>query len=102
MFLWHLLDMIPPEAVAPTVERMFSFLKPGGVLFALLRQPYLADGPETVCWLESLTFIQTESKRKKPFAYPVVTNREIERLFPEGSVKIFLTRSGRREVVALK
>lgn len=102
VLLWHLLDLIPPEAVPPMVERAFSYLKPGGILFALLRQPYLADGSDTVCWLENLTFIQTEASGKKPFAYPVVTNRQIESLLPEGSVKIFLTRSGRREVVALK
>ena len=102
VFCWHLLDLIPPEAVAPTVERLFSFLKPGGILFALLRQPYLAEGSETVCWLENLNSIQTETNGKKPFAHPVINNREIERLLPAGSVKIFLTRSGRREVVALK
>ena len=34
VLLWHLLDLIPPEAVPPTVERAFSYLKPGGILFA--------------------------------------------------------------------
>jgi hypothetical protein len=102
VFCWHLLDLIPSVAVAPTAERLFSLLKPGGVLFAILRQPYLADGSETVCWLDGLTSIQTEPDGKKPFAYPVITNRLMEGLFPAGSVKIFLTRSGRREVVALK
>jgi hypothetical protein len=102
VFCWHLLDLIPAQAVAPTVERLFSLLKPGGVLFAILRQPYLADGSDTVCWLDSLNSIQTAPEGKKPFAYPVITNRQIENLLPVGSVKIFLTRSGRREVVALK
>ncbi len=102
VFLWHLLDLIPSEAVPLTVEHLFAYLKPGGILFALLRQPYLAEGSETVCWMENLTSFQTETNGKKPFAYPVVTNREIERLLPAGGVKIFLTRSGRREVVALK
>ncbi|HET7841191.1 MAG TPA: class I SAM-dependent methyltransferase [Terriglobia bacterium] len=102
VFCWHLLDLIPPEAVAPVVERLFAYLKPGGILFALLRQPYLADGLETVCWLEDLICIHTDSNGKKPFAYPVVNNREIEKLLPAGGVKIFLTRSGRREVVALR
>ncbi len=102
VFCWHLLDLIPSQAVAPAVERLFSLLKPGGIFFAILRQPYLADGSDTVCWLESLNSIQTAPEGKKPFAYPVITNRVIENLFPAGSVKIFLTRSGRREVVALK
>ncbi len=102
VLLWHLLDLVPREAVAPIVERLFGYLKPGGILFALLRQPYLADGMEAVCWLENLTFIRTDYNGKKPYTYPVVTNREIEKLLPAGGVKIFLTRSGRREVVALK
>jgi hypothetical protein len=32
----------------------------------------------------------------------VLTNREMERLLPSGSVKTFLTRSGRREILAVK
>jgi hypothetical protein len=31
-----------------------------------------------------------------------LTNRKMERLFPGGNVKTFLTRSGRREVVGVK
>ncbi len=102
VFCWHLLDLIPPEAVAPVVERLFAYLKPGGILFALLRQPYLAEGMETVCWLENLNCFHTDSNGNRPFAYPVVNNRDIEKLLPAGGVKIFLTRSGRREVVALR
>ena len=102
LFCWHLLDVIPPEAVSRVTERLFSFLQPGGVLFLLLRQPYLPAGAEALCWLESLTALQTAQDGKKPFPYPVVTNRDMERLFPAGSVKIFLTRSGRREVVAMR
>jgi hypothetical protein len=102
VFCWHLLDLIPPQAVAATTDQLFSLLKPGGVLFAILRQPYLAEGSETVCWVDGLTSIQTSRDGTKPFAYPVITNRMMENLFPAGSVKIFLTRSGRREVVALK
>lgn len=102
VFCWHLLDLVPPEAVPPVVARLFSYLQPGGVLFSLLRQPYLPAGAEAGSWLESLTLLQSKPDAKKTFPYPVVTNREMERLFPAGSVKIFLTRSGRREVVALK
>ena len=102
VFCCHLLDLIPPDSVPPVVERLFSFLQSGGVLFCLLRQPYLPAGAEVAFWLESLTDLATGQERKKSFPYPVVTNREMERLFPPGSVKIFLTRSGWREVVALK
>jgi hypothetical protein len=102
VFCWHLLDLIPPEAIAPTIERLFSFLQPGGVLFSLLRQPYLAEGSDASCGLDGLKALEFGESGKKTFAYPVVTNREMERHFPSGSVKIFLTRLGRREVVALK
>jgi hypothetical protein len=101
-FCWHVLDVIPSYAVAPTVERLYSYLQPGGVLFFLLRQPYLPRGAEAAFSLQGLNSFEPDAKANENFPYPVVTNREIERLLPAGSVKIFLTRSGRREVVALK
>jgi hypothetical protein len=102
VFCWHLLDLVPAQAVGATVERLFAMLKPGGIFFAILRQQYLPEGSDTVFWLEDLASIRTDPEGKKPFAYPVITNRVMENLFPAGSVKTFLTRSGRREVVALK
>jgi hypothetical protein len=102
VFCWHLLDVIPPAAIVPVTERLFSLLQTGGVLFLLLRQPYLPAGAESACWLEDLTGMRTEQNGNKPFPHPVITNRDMERMFPAGSVKIFLTRSGRREVVAMK
>jgi hypothetical protein len=101
-FCWHLLDVIPSCAVAPAVERLYAYLQPGGVLFCLLRQPYLPKGAEAAFSLDGLSAFDPDPKAHANFPFPVVTNREIERLLPPGSVKIFLTRSGRREVVALK
>ncbi len=101
-FCWHLLDLVPPDAVAPIVERLYGCLQPGGTLFCLLRQSYLPNGADAVCGLVTLTSYAATGGTQKPFAYPIVQNREIEKLLPPGSVKIFLTRSGRREVVALK
>jgi hypothetical protein len=37
-----------------------------------------------------------------PFPYPALTNRDIERLVPGGAVKMFLTRSARREILIMK
>jgi hypothetical protein len=37
-----------------------------------------------------------------PFPHPALTNREVERLVPGGNVKTFLTRSARREILAIK
>ncbi len=84
------------------VERFYSLLQPGGVLFCILREPYLAAGAEARWWFETLTVVGSSAGKQKPFPYPAVTNREMERLFPGGNVKTFLTRSGRREVLGIK
>jgi hypothetical protein len=99
---WHLFDLLPREALPAVVGRMFDYLTPGGALFCLLREPYLASGAETAWWLESLTTLGSSEENTKPFPYPALTNREMERLVPAGVVKTFLSRSGRREVLATK
>jgi len=99
---WGLLDLLPREALPRVVERFHSYLQPGGVLFSILREPSLAAGAETRWWLESLTVLGSNDRSQKPFPYPALTNREMERLFPGGNVKTFLTRSGRREVLGVK
>jgi hypothetical protein len=99
---WGLLDQLPREALPPLVERFHSYLQPGGVLFSILREPQLTTGAETRWWFESLTVLGSSDRTQKPFAYPAVTNREMENLFPGGNVKTFLMRSGRREVVGIR
>ena len=99
---WGLLDLLPREALPVLVERFYSLLQPGGVLFCILREPYLAAGAEARWWFETLTVVGSSAGKQKPFPYPAVTNREMERLFPDGNVKTFLTRSGRREVLGIK
>jgi hypothetical protein len=98
---WHLLDLLPREAHQALVERWLSYLGPGGLLFCLLREPRLEKGSEMAWWLESLTTLGSGREGVRPFPYAAVTNREMERLAPAGSVKTFLTRSGRREVVVV-
>jgi hypothetical protein len=101
VFCWHLLDLLPREALPPLVRRLRSFLHPGGALFCLLREPYLMAGAEIAWCLQSLTALGSGVESRRPFPYPAVTNREMERLVPSGSVKTFLTRAGRREVLAI-
>jgi hypothetical protein len=101
VFCWHLLDVVPREALPALVLRLCSFLKPEGVVYGFLREPYLSQGVEADWWLETLTTLGNTGEGKKPFPYPVLTNREMERLVPSGTVKTFLTRSGRREVLAV-
>ena len=62
----------------------------------------LATGADTRWWFESLTALGASPGAPHPFPYPAVTNREVERLFPGGNVKTFLTRSGRREILGIK
>lgn len=99
---WGLLDLLPREALPPLVERFHSYLQAGGVLFSILREPHLSTGAETRWWFESLTVLSSSDASQKPFPYPALTNREMERLFPGGNIKTFLTRSGRREVLGVK
>jgi hypothetical protein len=102
VFCWHLFDLLPREALPAIVDQLFGYLAPGGALFCLLREPYLASGAESTWWLESPTTLASTEPDNKPFPYPALTNREMERLVPSGVVKTFLTRSGRREVLVTK
>jgi hypothetical protein len=99
---WHLLDLLPRDALPGLVAKLWSYLHAGGVLFCLLREPYLATGAGTRWWLRSLTVLGSEVESKVPFPHPALTNREMERLIPSGNVKTFLTRFARREILAVK
>jgi hypothetical protein len=99
---WHLLDLLPRDALPGLVTKLWSYIRPGGVLFCLLREPYLANGAETRWWFDSLKVLGSDGENKAPFPHPALTNREIERLVPSGNVKTFLTRSARREILAIK
>jgi hypothetical protein len=99
---WHLLDLLPRQALPGLLAKLWSYLRPGGVLFCLLREPGLATGAGTRWWLDSLLALRSDVESKLPFPYPALTNREIEHLVPGGNVKTFLTRSSRREILAIK
>jgi len=99
---WHLLDLLPRDAISGVLTRFWSYLRTGGALFCLLREPGLANGAGTRWWLDGLMTLHSDPESKLPFPYPVLTNREIEHLVPGGNVKTFLTRSARREIVAIK
>ncbi len=102
VFCWQLLDLLPPEALAPVILRMFLYLQPHGVLFCILREPCLPKGADAVWWLESPTTLNRDNGHSAPFSYAAITNRQMERLIPFGRPKTFLTRSGLREVLAVK
>ncbi len=102
IFCWHLFDLLPRDALAGVMGRLCSYLRPGGALFCLLREPLLSAGSETDWWLETLVALASSGAGRKPFPYPAVTNRDVERIAVACATKTFLTKSGRREVLALK
>lgn len=99
---WNLLDFVPHEGLSAVVERLFSLLQPLGVLSCILRDSQARGGPEIRWRLDTLTAPRCETDPKRPFPYPPITNREIERLMPNASIKTFLTRSGHREILAMR
>lgn len=99
---WNVFDLIPSQAVAGVFNHLLSCLKPQGLLFLMLREPSRTAGVETRIWLEKLTALRAEPDASRPFPYPPVTNRQIENLAQGCSVKIFLTRAGRREIAVLR
>jgi hypothetical protein len=99
---WHLLDLLPRDALPGLVAKLWSYIRPGGVLYCLLREPYLATGAGTRWWFDSLMVLGSNVESEVPFPHPALTNREIERLVPSRNVKTFLTRSARREIIAIK
>ena len=99
---WGLLDLLPHEALPAVVEHFHSLLQLGGVLFCFLREPSLGSGAEARWWLEAPTMLGSRDGKAVIYPYPAVTNRQMERIFPGGNVKTFLTRTGRREVLGIK
>jgi hypothetical protein len=102
IFGWQVFDLVPHDAIAEVVLRFHTLLEPGGVLFCLLREPRLEKGADSDWQLEELTDMVRTREGAKPFPYPALTNRDLDRLIPTGSVKTFLTRSGWREVLVVK
>ncbi|MGH9359652.1 MAG: hypothetical protein ACRD22_04515 [Terriglobia bacterium] len=102
IFCWNLFDLAPHDTLPEIAARFFALLQPLGALFCILREPQHPAGVERKWWLETLTSYANESDAKKSFSYPPVTNREMERLAAGASLKTFLTRSGRREILAVR
>lgn len=102
IFSWHMLDLVPPDSRPALAQMLFQLLEPGGVFFAILREQRLTTGMDTHWRLQSMTTLRLEGAGLRDFPYPAHSNRDLERLVPSASVKSFLTRSGRHEVILLK
>ncbi len=99
---WHLLDLLPADVLPGLLSRLLGLLEKGGILYGFLREASLAEGKDGRWSLESLTTLGVEAESQGRFPYPAVSNREVENLTADYSLKTFLTRSHRREIVVLK
>ena len=117
---WNLPDYLDESVVKPVIGRLWSVLKPGGMLLAFF---HTRDaGPDAPCYryhmvgtdtLEMQTIVR-EARRGPTGAVPtaaggsfrlqrVFNNRHIENLFRDfTSIKFFLARDNVREVLVVR
>jgi len=120
VFCWNLADYMDESLVKPVMARLWSVMKPGGMLLAFF---HTRDaGPDAPCYryhmvgtdtLEMQTIVR-EARRGPTWAVPtaaggsfrlqrVFNNRHIENLFRDfTSIKFFLARDNVREVLVVR
>lgn len=111
---WNLPDYMEESLVRPTIDRLWSVMKPGGLLLAFF---HTRDaGPDAPCYrfhvagadmLEmqeiKLPVPGRPSERRSPRLQRVFNNRHIENLFRDfASIKFFLARDNIREVLVVR
>ena len=116
---WNLADYLDESLVKPVVGRLWSMLKPGGMLLAFFHTQ--EAGPDAPCYRyhilndDTLEMQHIEARRdirKGPTGVAqnpgfrlqrVFNNRHIENLFRDfTSIKFFLTRDNIREVLVVR
>jgi SAM-dependent methyltransferase len=116
---WNLADYLDEELVKPLVARLWSMIRPGGMMLAFFHTQ--EAGPDAPCYRYHITGSDTlemqhvEARaglRKGPGAQSdrgtfrlqrVFNNRNIENLFRDfTSIKFFLTRDNIREVLVVR
>src|SRR5437016_6648339 len=119
VFCWNLADYMDESLVKPVVGRLWSMMKPGGMLLAFFHTR--EAGPDAPCYRYHLSGNDTlemhalNAKRdhRKETASPsgtklftlqrVFHNRHIENLFRDfTSIKFFLSRDNIREVLVVR
>ena len=112
---WNLPDYMEENLVKPTIDRLWSVMKPGGLLLAFF---HTRDaGPDSVCYRYHVTDSDMLEMQEVKFAPPgkpvsekqsprlqrVFNNRHIENLFRDfSSIKFFLSRDSIREVLVVR
>jgi hypothetical protein len=112
---WNLPDYMEESLVKPTIDRLWSLMKPGGYLLAFF---HTRDaGPDSICYRYHVTGTdllemqevkvappgRSASEKKSPRLQRVFNNRHIENLFRDFvSIKFFLARDAIREVLVVR
>ncbi len=112
---WNLPDYMEESLVKPTIDRLWSVMKPGGYLLAFF---HTRDaGPDSTCYRYHVTGTDMLEMQEVKFAAPgrsagekqsprlqrVFNNRHIENLFRDfASIKFFLARDNIREVLVVR
>jgi SAM-dependent methyltransferase len=114
---WNLADYLDETLVKPVIARLWSTLRPGGLLLAFFHTH--EAGPDSPCYryhivdqdtLEMNDIEMRHDARKGPVGnhrgfrlQRVFNNRHIENLFRDfASIKFFLTRDNIREVLVVR
>jgi len=108
---WNLPDYMEESLVKPTIDRLWSVMKPGGLLLVFF---HTRDaGPDAPCYRFHITGtdmlemqeVQLAGKggKQNPRLQRVFNNRNIENLFRDfASIKFFLARDAIREVLLVR
>ena len=106
---WNLPDYMEESLVKPVVDRLWSAMKPGGVLLAFF---HTRDaGPDAPCYrfhisgtdVLEMQEIKLAGQKQAFRLQRVFNNRHIENLFRDfASIKFFLARDNIREVLVVR
>jgi hypothetical protein len=112
---WNLPDYMEESLVKPTIDRLWSVMKPGGLLLAFFHTR--EAGPDSTCYrfhvtdsdkleMQEVKFAppgRPASEKQSPRLQRVFNNRHIENLFRDfASIKFFLARDEIREVLVVR
>jgi SAM-dependent methyltransferase len=112
VFFWDIADYLPEVLVKPVIERIFTAMKPGGMLLAFFHTKDAGpDAPysryhivgEDALDLQPLMVSNGSGSASLVKLQRVFNNRHIENLFREyASLKFFLARDNMREVLVVR
>lgn len=112
---WNLADYMEESLVKPTIDRLWSVMKPRALLLAFF---HTRDaGPDSACYRYQVTGTDvlemqevklalpghSPSEKQSPKIQRIFNNRHIENLFRDfASIKFFLARDNIREVLVVR